>query len=96
LNPNENEELLRYSYYNQNPNLYSLTIDNQNNNNLNKTINIGQNYINVKKIININNNISKNIINLKQPKKNKVSYTTINRIKKGGGGNISLSNYIIG
>ena len=96
LNPNENEELLRYSYCNQNPNLYSLTIDNQNNNNLNKTINIGQNYINVKKIININNNISKNIINLKQPKKNKVSYTTINRIKKGGGGNISLSNYIIG
>ena len=35
--------------------------------NQNKTINIGENYINVKKIININNNISRNIINLRQP-----------------------------
>ncbi len=65
VNPNENEENInenniRYSFYN--PHMSS--IKKRYPKHLNKTINIGQNYINVRKVININNNISKNIINL--------------------------------
>ena len=65
VNQNENEENInendiRHSYYNPD-------ISNRKNkykNRLNKTMNIGQNYINVRRVININNNISKNIINV--------------------------------
>ena len=49
----------------------------------NKTINIGDNYISFKKIININNNISRNIINVKQPT-NKIIYGPINNFKNRG------------
>ena len=69
LNPNENEDniidnnLLRYSCYN--PNISNVRIK-QIPTTYSKTINLGDNYINVKKIININNNISRNIINLRQ------------------------------
>ena len=49
----------------------------------NKTINIGDNYISVKKIININNNISRNIINVRQPT-NKIIYGPINNYKNKG------------
>ena len=90
INPNENEknindnDILRYSCYN--PNICNIKINHPKN--LNKTINIGQNYINVKKIININNNISRNIINLNQPD-NKMSFVPINNLKKRG--NITLS-----
>ena len=77
-NDNINEEMdLRYSYYNPNmSNLKMRQIPNRN-----KTINIGENYINVKKIININNNISRNIINLRQPE-NKIIYGPSNNFKK--------------
>lgn len=75
INPGENEEIineemgLRYSCYN--PNISNLQI--RKIPNRNKAFNIGENYINVKKIININNNISRNIINVRQPE-NKIIY----------------------
>lgn len=59
----ENNNILRYSCYN--PTISNIRIR-KIPNNFNKTINLGDNYINVKKIININNNISRNIINLRQ------------------------------
>ena len=82
INPEENEEnlnednILRYSCYN--PNISYLKIKNIPHHN--KTINIGENYINVKKIININNNISKNIINLRQPS-HKIRYGLSNNFQ---------------
>ena len=82
INSGENEDnsnednILRYSCYN--PDISYLKIKNIPNHN--KTINIGENYINVKKIININNNISKNIINLRQPS-HKLRYGISNNFK---------------
>jgi serine/threonine kinase 3 len=65
VNQNENEENInendiRYSYYNPDISNHKKKYQNR----LNKTMNIGQNYINVRRVININNNISKNIINV--------------------------------
>ena len=70
INENENEDNiysndLRYSYYDPNISYIKIYYPRQ----LNKTVNIGQNYINIKKIIN-NNNISKNIINFSQERMN--------------------------
>ena len=91
INPCENEEVineenpLRYTYHNRN-NFKIKQIPNPN-----KTINIGDNYISVKKIININNNISRNIINLRQPT-NKIINGPINNFKNKG--EITLSTTI--
>ncbi len=87
INPGENEDNinineekeLRYSCYN--PNISNLNIKQMPNNH--KTINIGENYINVKKIININNNISRNIINVRQPR-TKLSYGPSHNFKNRG------------
>ena len=87
INPigNENEDNLnedndlRYSCYN--PNISNLKLREMPNQN--KTINIGENYINVKKIININNNISRNIINLRQPG-SKIIYGPTKYLKNRG------------
>ena len=90
MNPCDNEENineenpLRYSCYNQNQNNFKIKqVPNPS-----KTINIGENYISVKKIININNNISRNYINLRQPT-NKIIYGSINNFKNKG--DITLS-----
>lgn len=91
INPGENEDNiieekdLRYSCYN--PNIDNLNLKQIPNNN--KTINIGENYINVKKIININNNISRNIINVRQPR-TKLTYGPVHNYKKRG--EITISN----
>ena len=85
INPGQNEDNideeknLRYSCYN--PNMDNFNIKQIPNNN--KTINIGENYINVKKIININNNISRNIINVRQPR-TKLTYGPFPNYKKRG------------
>ena len=70
INVNENDDNiysndLRYSYYDPNISYIKINYPRQ----LNKTVNIGQNYINIKKVIN-NNNISKNIINFSQERMN--------------------------
>ena len=91
MNPsslNENiinqEKPIRYSCYNKdNGEEKQIRIPGHN-----KTINIGDNYISVKKIININNNISRNIINVRQPT-NKIIYRPINNYRNKG--DITLS-----
>ena len=91
INPGENEEIineemgLRYSCYN--PNMSNFQI--RQFPNRNKTINIGENYINVKKIININNNISRNIINVRQPESKIIYGRSSNNFNNRG--EISLS-----
>ena len=51
-------------------------------NKVTKTINLGENYINVKKIININNNISKNIINYRDRNRNMMRTKILQNFKK--------------